>query len=67
MAFLPFGAGPRHCVGMRLALLQAKLAMTRLLKKFRILKSDDTQVPLTTMETATIVPKDGIRIVLERR
>lgn len=33
-AFMPFGMGPRTCVGQSLALLQAKFAMAVLLQRF---------------------------------
>uniref|UniRef100_A0A914V6Y3 Cytochrome P450 n=1 Tax=Plectus sambesii TaxID=2011161 RepID=A0A914V6Y3_9BILA len=42
MAWQPFGAGPRICMGMRFALLEAKMTMCHLLKRFRIQKCDKT-------------------------
>ncbi len=35
-AYMPFGAGPRICVGAQFALTEATLVMARLLRKFRI-------------------------------
>lgn len=43
-AFVPFGAGPRNCVGMRLALLEAKMALVALIQHFNIEAAPDTEV-----------------------
>lgn len=42
--YVPFGSGPRNCIGMRLALLETKIALIELLKRFTFQRTPDTQV-----------------------
>ncbi|KAJ8317594.1 hypothetical protein KUTeg_005498 [Tegillarca granosa] len=60
MAWLPFGGGPRTCVGLRLAQLEGKMAIVRLLKKFTFVPSKRCVIPVRCVEGATIIPKDGV-------
>lgn len=46
MTYLPFGEGPRMCVGMKMALLQMKSCMATLLNKYKLELSKKTQLPL---------------------
>ncbi|KAL9703495.1 hypothetical protein quinque_007013 [Culex quinquefasciatus] len=45
-AYLPFGIGPRNCIGSRLALMEVKSIMYYLLKDFSFEPSEKTQIPL---------------------
>ncbi|XP_055636876.1 probable cytochrome P450 9f2 [Toxorhynchites rutilus septentrionalis] len=45
-AYLPFGGGPRNCVGSRLALMQAKCFLYYLLANFVVEISKRTDVPI---------------------
>lgn len=45
-AYLPFGEGPRICIGMRMGLAQTKVALASVLNKFRVTLAPNTPVPL---------------------
>ncbi|GFS29898.1 cytochrome P450 9e2, partial [Nephila pilipes] len=42
--YLPFGAGPRNCIGMRFALMETKVCLAYVLANFIIKKSSHTKV-----------------------
>ncbi|XP_025894293.1 thromboxane-A synthase [Nothoprocta perdicaria] len=66
-AYLPFGGGPRGCIGMRMGLLETKMTLLRILQKFRFKTCPDTEVPLQLKSKATLGPKNGVYIQLEPR
>ena len=44
LCHIPFGYGPRSCIGMRFALLEAKMALIELMKRFSFVRALDTEV-----------------------
>ena len=60
--FLPFGAGPRNCIGMRFALMEIKIALVRILMKYKFVASPETQVPLKIHAGLTLSAKDGVLV-----
>ncbi|XP_030069772.1 thromboxane-A synthase isoform X1 [Microcaecilia unicolor] len=66
-AYLPFGAGPRSCIGMRLALLELKITLVRVLQKYKFETCSQTQIPLLLKSHSTLGPKDGVYIKVLHR
>lgn len=65
-AFLPFGGGPRKCVGDQFALLESTVALALLLRKFDVeLRGLPDEVEMVT--GATIHTKNGLWCRLRRR
>ena len=46
-AFQAFGQGPRACIGMRFALLEAKVALVRILRQYDLVMCDKTPREIT--------------------
>nr|KAF7387640.1 hypothetical protein H0235_018362 [Vespula pensylvanica] len=66
-AFLPFGEGPRICVGLRMALLQVKAAIATLLMKYRIERNPRTTYPVKIGLLGVLsTPTDGLWVYLKR-
>ncbi|CAH1276954.1 CYP3A4 [Branchiostoma lanceolatum] len=62
----PFGAGPRNCIGMRLALMELKVGLAKVLMKYRIVTGPDTDIPLKIMKYKQFpTPENGIRLRAE--
>ncbi|XP_053597979.1 probable cytochrome P450 6a13 [Microplitis demolitor] len=63
MSYLPFGAGPRNCIGLRFAKMEVKIAVIKLIQHFKIDVCDETDVNYTIDEKLFLLaPLNGIRL-----
>ena len=62
---MPFGAGPRNCIGMRFTLVEIKLTLVKIMRRFKFVRSPETQVPLMLNAGATLTARDGVLVRLE--
>ncbi|XP_069108537.1 cytochrome P450 3A29-like [Argopecten irradians] len=65
--FLPFGHGPRMCIGMRLAMMEAKIAVTHVLRKVKFVQAIDTEIPIKLKDMGLTVPSTPIRLKVKPR
>nr|XP_042123646.1 cytochrome P450 3A11-like isoform X10 [Peromyscus maniculatus bairdii] len=58
--YLPFGNGPRNCIGMRFALMNLKLALTKVLQNFSFQPCKETQIPMKLNKKLLLQPAKPI-------
>lgn len=66
--YLPFGVGPKICIGMKLGLLKIKLIFVYLLSHFEIVANEKTEIPLILEKSViTMKAKNGFQLSFKRR
>ncbi|PNF15722.1 Cytochrome P450 6k1 [Cryptotermes secundus] len=67
-SYIPFGEGPRLCIGMRFAMMQVKVGLINVLSKFEVQASDKTP-PIAEIDTRAVImtPKGGMWLNLVKR
>ncbi|XP_034945039.1 cytochrome P450 9e2-like [Chelonus insularis] len=66
-AYLPFGIGPRICIGNRFALLETKILFFHLIAKCTLKTSHKMHLPLTLDKGVATSAKGGFWLVIEPR
>ncbi|XP_024943135.1 probable cytochrome P450 6a14 isoform X2 [Cephus cinctus] len=57
--YLPFGEGPRNCIGMRFALLQTKVGIISFVKNHRVEVCEKTTVPIKFSKRSLVTTSEG--------
>ncbi|XP_050092168.1 probable cytochrome P450 9f2 [Anopheles aquasalis] len=66
--YLPFGIGPRNCIGSRFALMEVKAIVYHLLQAFRFERTEKTPVPMRLNKGfSTLQAADGVHLKLVPR
>ena len=66
--YMPFGVGPRNCIGSRFALLETKTLFFYILSHFEIVPVEKTQIPLVlSKKQLNMAAENGFWLGLKRR
>ncbi|CAL8085162.1 unnamed protein product [Orchesella dallaii] len=65
-AYVPFSAGPRNCIGMKLSMVELKVIMATILRKFEV-RTPDTRESVQLEMDPTMKPLKPIRFTMTKR
>ncbi|XP_037038783.1 probable cytochrome P450 9f2 [Bradysia coprophila] len=68
--YMPFGIGPRNCIGSRFALMELKAILYYVLLNFTIEPNEKSEIPLKPPKmttAATMLPRTGVHFELKPR
>lgn len=65
LAWIPFGAGQRMCIGKDFALMEGQLALVMVTQRYKLTKTSDR--PREQQLAASLRPKGGVVVKLEKR
>ena len=66
-AHLPFGSGPRSCIGMRFAMMEIKTILVKMLQKYRLVRGPETPVPIKMQTRGDFAPAEPVMVRFENR
>lgn len=65
--YLPFGGGPRSCIGMRFALTEAKLGLANIIDRYQITRTPKTPKKLKIILSFPLLKTEPIYIGVKKR
>uniref|UniRef100_A0A6M2DZN4 Putative cytochrome n=1 Tax=Xenopsylla cheopis TaxID=163159 RepID=A0A6M2DZN4_XENCH len=57
--YMPFGVGPRNCIGSRFALMEMKAILFNIFKEFDIVPSEKTRIPIKLAKSSMQLRPEG--------
>ncbi len=67
LAYLAFGVGPRNCIGIKFALLELKLTLIKIFRKFEVHPSARTVKELHFIEGVIGILTHQVNLVFKKR
>ncbi|PSP77734.1 cytochrome P450 [Halobacteriales archaeon QS_1_68_20] len=64
-AYLPFGGGPRQCIGNRFSMMESQVILATIVQQYELEHVDDS--PLDLEASLTVQPEDGLPMVVQER
>lgn len=65
LSYVPFGGGPRNCIGATFAQIEGKVVLARILEQFELSLSPSQKV--RPYMGATLEPRPGVKMMVRRR
>ncbi|KAK4887309.1 hypothetical protein RN001_003580 [Aquatica leii] len=66
-SYIPFGGGPRTCIGNRYAVFVCKLLLIKLVQNFELVPCEKTQIPLKATGVISVLPDEGVWLSFKPR
>ncbi|XP_020294470.1 probable cytochrome P450 6a17 [Pseudomyrmex gracilis] len=67
MYFIPFGDGPRNCIGARFAIYQTKIGLVKMLRKYKFETCAKTDIPYkVNIRSIILSPQNGIHLKITK-